>query len=172
MPSTGKFSCDGCGKTYTWKPDIAGRRVKCKCGHVMTVPKAAPAAVAAEPEPAGLDDLYALADGAPVSAAAASAEGGDCPSCGAAMDPGSIFCVECGRNRKTGKKLKTQREANAGTGGGVALASAGGGAAGAGLLGYATMATGRGARDADDAGKARGSEVFFSPVRALYIPAA
>ena len=32
-----------CGKTYKWKPEFAGKKVKCKCGYVMTAPKAPPA---------------------------------------------------------------------------------------------------------------------------------
>src|SRR5205807_7472407 len=28
-----KFNCDGCGKSYRWKAELAGKRVKCKCGH-------------------------------------------------------------------------------------------------------------------------------------------
>lgn len=50
-----KFGCDSCGRTYSWKQEIAGKRVKCKCGSVMTVPREL-----APPEPQ-LDDLYDLA---------------------------------------------------------------------------------------------------------------
>jgi len=32
-----RFSCDGCNRSYTWKAELAGKRVKCKCGQVMTV---------------------------------------------------------------------------------------------------------------------------------------
>jgi hypothetical protein len=38
-----RFTCDACGKAYRWKPELAGRRVKCACGHVMTAPDAPPA---------------------------------------------------------------------------------------------------------------------------------
>ena len=37
-----KFSCNNCGKSYKWKPEFAGRKVKCKCGYVMTAPAAPP----------------------------------------------------------------------------------------------------------------------------------
>ena len=33
---TQRFVCEACEKTYRWKTELAGRRVKCKCGHVMT----------------------------------------------------------------------------------------------------------------------------------------
>lgn len=35
----GKFACDRCGKQYTWKPQLAGRRARCACGCEMTVPQ-------------------------------------------------------------------------------------------------------------------------------------
>jgi hypothetical protein len=44
-----RFTCEACAKTYRWKPELAGKRVKCSCGHVMTAPQGPP------------DDLYDLA---------------------------------------------------------------------------------------------------------------
>ncbi len=35
-----RFSCGGCNKTYAWKPELAGKRVKCKCGQILDVPQA------------------------------------------------------------------------------------------------------------------------------------
>src|SRR5437870_1975766 len=32
------FRCESCGKIHTWKPRIAGKKAKCPCGHIMTVP--------------------------------------------------------------------------------------------------------------------------------------
>ena len=40
--AVGQFSCDTCGKSYRWKPEIAGRKAKCKCGAVMLCPSAEP----------------------------------------------------------------------------------------------------------------------------------
>jgi hypothetical protein len=54
-----KFSCGGCGRIATWRRELAGKRVRCKCGHVTTVP--------AEPPEQDIPeevDLYALADDA------------------------------------------------------------------------------------------------------------
>jgi DNA-directed RNA polymerase subunit RPC12/RpoP len=31
------FSCDECGKTYRWKQELAGRKVRCKCGERLIV---------------------------------------------------------------------------------------------------------------------------------------
>jgi len=46
------IKCTGCGKQYKVRDDLAGKRVKCKCGQAMVVPTPAPA-----PEP----DAYDLA---------------------------------------------------------------------------------------------------------------
>ncbi len=64
-----KFGCEGCGKLYSWKPELSGKRVKCKCGGVMTVPDLGG-------PPALPDDVYDVADEPkpqPVSRAAAQA---------------------------------------------------------------------------------------------------
>src|SRR5436190_22858113 len=47
--------CPSCGKRYSWKAELAGRKIKCKCGQVTTVPAGAPEAPIAE-------DSYDLAD--------------------------------------------------------------------------------------------------------------
>src|SRR5439155_11483404 len=49
----GRFLCEGCGKSYRWKAELAGKKVKCKCGAVMICPAEEPGAPA--------DDLYDLA---------------------------------------------------------------------------------------------------------------
>jgi hypothetical protein len=51
-----KYACTGCSRTFTWKKEVAGKRGKCKCGQVITVPLHPPQ----QDEPA--DDLYALAE--------------------------------------------------------------------------------------------------------------
>src|SRR5689334_1598091 len=107
MPSTGKFSCESCGKTYSWKPELAGKKVKCKCGQPMRVPETDPAIVSV---PDGFDDLAALGDGTVAeeqSYAPPAASGKSCPSCGSSVDADAVLCVNCGHNLKTGKKLKT-----------------------------------------------------------------
>jgi len=176
--TSGKFSCDGCGKSYAWKAELAGRRVKCKCGHVVTVPAEDPALALAQadadaaPQP-GFDDLYALAEGAPVAAVAvtpaayARSGGGTCPSCGAGLAAGAVLCVSCGTNLKSGKKVKT-RGGGGGGGGRAAAAVAGGGGGGGAMLGYASMAPRRHGGDDERGG---GGEVFFHPVKDMYVPA-
>lgn len=121
MGAPGKFSCEGCGKSYAWKSELAGKRVKCKCGQPLTVPREDPAA--AEADFGGFDDFEALANGTPVDAYAAapvSSAGPTCPSCGGGVTPGAVLCMNCGYNLKTGKKVKTQKVAG-GVGGGGAV---------------------------------------------------
>ena len=49
-----KMTCGGCGKSVAWKPEYAGKRLRCKCGFVMVGPPAPPAHVAPRPAaPAG-----------------------------------------------------------------------------------------------------------------------
>lgn len=36
------FSCGQCGKSYPWKASIAGKKAKCACGQVLTVPQSPP----------------------------------------------------------------------------------------------------------------------------------
>lgn len=36
--------CEFCGRTYVWKPHLAGRKVKCHCGGIFEVPPEAPEA--------------------------------------------------------------------------------------------------------------------------------
>lgn len=52
MSTETTFTCGGCSKSYKWKPELAGKKVRCKCGQVIEVPQAAPAEDA---------DLYDLA---------------------------------------------------------------------------------------------------------------
>jgi hypothetical protein len=41
-----RFGCDGCGKTFRWKPEIAGKKAVCVCGKQLVVPREAPGAAA------------------------------------------------------------------------------------------------------------------------------
>jgi hypothetical protein len=169
--TAGKFGCDACGKQYSWKPQLAGKRVKCKCGGVLTVPATDPAAAPPPADlglPEGFDDLYALAEGTPIPDAVTPpsySRGAPCPSCGASVAPEAVLCVSCGTNVKTGKKVKAKKASGGGGGGPTpALATAGTGSRG--VLGYAQMAPKRHGEER------QGGDVFFHPVKDLYIPGA
>jgi hypothetical protein len=172
--TAGKFACDACGKSYTWKAELAGKRVKCKCGAVMTVPASDPAAaVAAEDAlPPDFEDLYALAQGEVVAEAVtppAFTRGGGskCPSCGTSVESAAVLCVGCGMNLKTGKKIKTQKAGGGGAAVPAMAGAAGGGKRSSAMLGYAQMAPKRHGGDEE-----RSGDVFFHPVKDLYIPGA
>ena len=42
-----RFSCPACGRSFRWKPELAGKRAKCKCGATIDVPRADPGAARA-----------------------------------------------------------------------------------------------------------------------------
>ncbi len=56
MSEQATFECESCGKSYNWKPALAGKHAKCKCGATITVPQSVSA-----PEPAE-EDLYDLVE--------------------------------------------------------------------------------------------------------------
>ena len=72
-----KFACASCGKEYKWKPELAGKKGKCKCGGVLSIPAEEPVEDA-EPEPS-LDDLYDISDDAPKKAPAYAAAAAPAP---------------------------------------------------------------------------------------------
>jgi hypothetical protein len=104
MPAT--ILCPSCQKEYPWKPDLAGKRVKCTCGEVIDVPTVAPKAevdelydLADDPSPKaqhGVADLQSVATAAAV--AVDDSRQFPCPYCGEKLNPGSMMCVFCGSN--------------------------------------------------------------------------
>ena len=59
-----KFPCPACGKQYTWRPQLAGKRAKCACGSVVQIPKTAPATAPFEDDDRPTD-LYDVAEPPP-----------------------------------------------------------------------------------------------------------
>jgi hypothetical protein len=55
----GKVAC-ACGKQYTWKPELAGKRAKCKCGGIVNFPATRPGADQ-DAMPEGFDDEIPMA---------------------------------------------------------------------------------------------------------------
>ena len=100
------FNCTDCGRQYAWKLQLAGKKVKCKCGHTMVVPPGLP------------EDELGLAVPPPAPEAAVSPEPDlslsvPCPACGQELAAGSVLCVNCGYNLETGQRLGTQLEVDA-----------------------------------------------------------
>ena len=97
--SAGRVSCPKCGKTYRWREQYAGKKVRCKaCGGVIAMP--------VEP-PQTVPRIELMQPGE-----SAAADGGDalidrCPSCGNHVKPGAVICINCGYNIREGKQLET-----------------------------------------------------------------
>jgi hypothetical protein len=111
-----RFACTACGREFRWRPELAGKKAKCKCGAVVAVPLQAPLALEpAPPEPVPIhadDDPFAAFDrGASSAHADASAAlppppppSNSCPVCGTAALPTAVMCTSCGYNFRTGLK--------------------------------------------------------------------
>ena len=75
--------CPSCGKQFRWKPELAGKRAKCKCGGVIAIP-----AEPKPPQPAPDEDEYDIAEAPPAPAPrpqAAPAQTGLDPAAAAAV---------------------------------------------------------------------------------------
>ena len=96
-----RFNCPACGKSFRWKPEIAGRSAKCACGSKLVVPTEAPAAAA--PPPPAPAPTTTPAPQPPIAKATTPAT--NCPICKAPVATGAVLCVKCGYNFKTGKRL-------------------------------------------------------------------
>ena len=64
MAGAGVITCPECGASYPWKPQLAGKKVRCKCGKMFAAipPKALPAEPVEEP------DIFALEEDSEVRA--------------------------------------------------------------------------------------------------------
>lgn len=129
MPATTtepKFNCASCGKEYRWKPELAGKKAKCKCGSVIAVPAKPPAAPRPKPgEVEDLDGLYALAQEEKKATSRAAVDenagGYRCPSCSSSMPAGAVICPNCQLDMRTGVRMPAM--AGGGAAGGVAAAA-------------------------------------------------
>ena len=94
------FACEACGKSYRWRPDFAGKKLKCGCGNIMHLTTPPTAANVAE---------------APLQPAArrAPAAGAACPECSSPFAPGAALCINCGFNLVTGTRVQTEVVASA-----------------------------------------------------------
>jgi len=121
MESSDQLACPVCGKTYRWKAEIAGRKVRCKvCQTKLRVPMepegefeivestSSASKPAARPEaPGPVDESqmeYELNTGeeAPSSS---PLHDGHCPACNAPMSPRAVLCIQCGYSLVDGKRL-------------------------------------------------------------------
>jgi hypothetical protein len=140
---------------------LAGKKVKCKCGHALSVPT--PPSIPLDSDDPFADALSALADAEDQGATrTASDDAPRCPSCMSQMQPGAVLCVNCGHHVATGKKVGVKVEKAAKK----AVAVAGGGdpenLGRPGVLAY----SGRSQRAAASAGDNNIGE----PFKDLYLP--
>lgn len=157
----GKFSCGNCGKSYRWKPELAGKKVKCKCGQIMAAPAEPP--VAAEPE-VDLDGLYELAAEEKKATKRQREEpvGFRCPACHSDLAIGAVMCTGCGFNLKTGSRGGAAKPTAV-----MFPAAAGAGAAASNavpnaMVGYGTRSTGAAEMETDYLGD--------NPLKELGVP--
>lgn len=92
------FACPNCSQVLEAPEDMAGQVVECpSCQQQISVPG---------PEVESESD-----DEAPAAEAEegdeAEASGAKCPSCGTAMEPDAVLCMNCGFHTKLGKKINT-----------------------------------------------------------------
>ena len=113
-----KFSCASCGREFRWKPELAGKKAKCKCGAVVAVPSVAPGAatapaavehdpfeMAGEPEPVAPPPQYRPAPSMAPAPVIAAPQQMACPACNAPALPTALLCTSCGYNFRTGQRM-------------------------------------------------------------------
>jgi len=111
MPSSPQeFVCPACHRRFRWKVLLAGKRVTCKCGRAIDVPRATPDAGASDPDPT---DTHTPGKTYELAAAQVGPVGEPhvkCPSCGQLIHSGAVLCVHCGYTFSTGRNLKTNTD--------------------------------------------------------------
>jgi hypothetical protein len=114
-----KFACAACGREFRWKPELAGKKAKCKCGAMVTVPTAPPAPAAVEndafdddadlPEPitsrGGARAAYGAPPPPPPIYEPQQPQQIGCPVCNTPAPPTAVLCTHCGYNFRTGVRM-------------------------------------------------------------------
>ncbi len=122
-----KIRCESCGAKYRWSEKLAGKRVKCKCGQVLSFPRTPdggapekaqkpakteksakagkPAKLKSQQEDSMFDSegSYKLAVEMPKKEDPPKAK---CAGCGAEVAANAAVCVKCGAVPATGKKYQ------------------------------------------------------------------
>ena len=119
-----RVACPVCTKTYRWRAQLAGHKIRCKsCESIFRVPadpsseaELVPPGPNVKEETSGASG-YELDTGDVESSVTApgdaATERGKCPSCNSPIAAHAVICINCGFNLKEGKKVKTAVEGGA-----------------------------------------------------------
>ena len=86
------FFCPNCGQRLEAAPEMAGAQVECPACHQSFI-------VPAQQDEGGINKLRLKNSGPP--------QVPSCPHCNLSLPPDTVICMNCGRDLRTGKKLKT-----------------------------------------------------------------
>ncbi len=91
MDSSDHIICSQCDRQFRFKPELAGKHVKCKCGNMITIEAPRTPRTPATPDAIAHDQFKPA-----------------CPSCGSAVKAQAVICLNCGYNFKEGKAVTTE----------------------------------------------------------------
>jgi hypothetical protein len=109
--------CGKCERKYKVPEHLAGKRVRCKCGAVIAMPRPKPVVEVISTGNAIPGELDLSSASGLLSASGFIPEvrpSQPCPSCGAPISAETILCTACGFNTQTGKKVSGVRVNDAG----------------------------------------------------------
>lgn len=106
MTSSNDVSCPECHKQIKAKPELQGKKVRCKgCGHIFVIPAGGAGAGAAKPaaKAAATDDQESYGIAADKDEGVAR-----CPHCAKELNnPDAVICLDCGYNLRTRQRVAT-----------------------------------------------------------------
>jgi hypothetical protein len=109
-------ACSFCSKTYVLDDAVRGKKVRCKgCGNIFVANDLMPTASASSPKQnAVFDDVGTSYDRAPARESTGEnsqhwlSQSAPCPKCGADLPNANRICLNCGYDRQSGARAKTQ----------------------------------------------------------------
>jgi len=108
-------TCPSCNRAYAYKPALAGKRVKCKCGGRIDFPHDELSLLDADAggevslgQEAELPEPDAEAPAAVAEVAPPPLPTALCVSCRSPLATGAVLCTRCGTNQRTGTNVRTQ----------------------------------------------------------------
>lgn len=107
MSEATNIACPQCGKQYRWKAELAGKKVRCRCGEKFRIAEPSPAAAADTYElSAGSGAGSPLADVLPRQSDQARSTERRCPNCNTKISDQAVICINCGTDTRTGEKTR------------------------------------------------------------------